>query len=219
MLGSLTTLGDPDNPDVKGNLTAPNGLLVEFGKSVQGFGTIDTPDDPAKPLINNGHIQGFAPDAILRLQGYVKGVGTLDNVVIMGTDAPGFSPASVNRGSVTYSGTLEIEIAGTTPGSGHDQINHILGAGIAYLGGTLDVQLTGGFIPSLGDTFDILTATAVQRTFDFELLPTLTGDLTWIVDYQTSGVSLVVRVPEPGAGIMLMLGMVAILFRRLAVVR
>jgi hypothetical protein len=36
------------------------------------------------------------------------------------------------------------------------------------------------------------TATAVEDTFDVEMLPTLTGALQWIVDYQSSAVSLLV---------------------------
>lgn len=189
MLASLTTLGIGATP---GTLVAANGALLDFGKNISGFGTVNTPNNVATPLINNGHIAGNDPNAPITLSGYVKGVGTMDNVNITGTDAPGFSTAAVNRGSVSYNGTLEIEIGGLSPGSGFDQLNHILGAGVADLGGTLDVLLLGGFNPSFGDTFDIITATAVEDTFDLEMLPTLTSALQWIVDYQSSAVSLLV---------------------------
>jgi hypothetical protein len=190
--GALLNLGDNVSP---GTINSANGLTLDFGGNIVGFGTVNTPDDSATPLINNGHITGSDPNDTITLTGYVKGVGTLDNVVITGTDAPGFSPATVIRGSVGYEGTLEIEIGGTSPGSGYDQLNHILGAGIADLGGTLDVSLINDFTPSIGDTFEILTATAVQDAFDTELLPTLAGDLQWVVDYQPSGVSLLVSLP------------------------
>ena len=151
---------------------------------------MSTPNSAATPFVNNGNISGDDPNAPITLTGYVKGVGTCDNCNITGTDAPGFSTAAVNRGSVTYNGTLEIEIGGTSPGSGFDQLNHILGAGVADLGGVLDVQLTGGFIPSIGDSFEIITAASVLDTFDSELLPTLGGGLSWIVDYQPTSVLL-----------------------------
>ena len=65
-------------------------------------------------------------------------------------------------------------------------------AGDLFLDGTFDVQLVDGFTPLLGDTFDIITATVIQGTFDTELLPTLASNLEWVVDYQADGVSLLV---------------------------
>ena len=183
-LGVLTTL------TTGGILDVANGAVIEFGDNITGEGTIQSPNDSTKPIINNGNITGDDPNAPITLAGYVKGVGTCDNCNITGTDAPGFSPAAVNRGSVSYNGTLEIEIGGTLPGSGYDQLNHILGAGIADLGGVLDVELIGGFTPSIGDSFEIITATSVLDTFDSELLPTLGGGLAWLIDYQPMSVAL-----------------------------
>ena len=111
-------------------------------------------------------------DIVLSVQGRddlaphrVKGAGTLNNVNITGTDAPGFSTASVIRGSVTYGGTLEIEIGGTSPGSGYDQINHVLGSGDATLGGALDLEVIGPYTPTLGDTFDVIDFTTGSGHF------------------------------------------------------
>ncbi|MCA9231056.1 MAG: PEP-CTERM sorting domain-containing protein, partial [Planctomycetales bacterium] len=173
-----------------GTLAATNGLTLDFGGNISGFGTVDTPNNVATPLTNNGHIAGNSPSEQITLGGYVKGVGTLDNVIITGTDAPGFSPATVNRGSVAYDGTLEIEIGGTT-GSTFDQINHILGAGVADLGGTLDVSFINGFTPSAGDSFEIITAASVLNTFDTVNLPGLPGDLFWYLNYTPTSVELV----------------------------
>ena len=119
----------------------------------------------------------------------MKGVGTLDNVVITGTDAPGFSPATVVRGSVAYDGTLQIEIGGASPGS-FDQINHVLGAGTATLGGTLDIDLLGGFIPTPGSSFQFITAAGgISGTFANVLLPTL-PDSSWHLTYTATNVLL-----------------------------
>lgn len=144
----------------------------------------------ATPFVSNGNITGTDPNAPITLSGYVKGVGTCDNCIITGTDAPRFSTAAVNRGSVNYNRMLEIKIGGTSPGSGFDQLNHILGAGVADLGGVFEVQLTDGFTPTAGDTFEIITAASVLDTFDSELLPTLGGGLAWLVDYQPTSVLL-----------------------------
>lgn len=186
---ALVTLGDTGSP---GTLDAANGLTLDFGGNVTGYGTIATPDNAATPVINNGNIIGNSfPGEPISLTGYVKGVGTCDNCNITGTDAPGFSTAAVNRGSVSYNGTLEIELGGTSPGSGFDQLNHILGAGIADLGGTLDVSLIGGFTPTAGDTFEIITATSVLDMFDTVNLPPLPSDLLWFVNYSATSVQLV----------------------------
>jgi hypothetical protein len=184
-LGSLTSLISD------AQLVADNGLVLNFGSAIIGFGEVDTPNDPTKALINNGAIAGDSPADTITLAGYVKGIGTLDNVLITGTDAPGLSPAAVNRGSVSYNGTLEIELGGLNAGGEFDQLNHILGSGIADLGGTLDVQFINGFTPSAGDTFEIITAANVIDTFDTLILPSLPGDLLWFLNYGATSVELV----------------------------
>ncbi len=88
-------------------------------------------------------------------------VGALDNS--SGTISPGFSPGSLTiQGNYAQSavGNLEIEIGGTTPGAnGYDLLSV---TGTASLGGKLTVNGVGGnsFMPSVGQTFDILTATS-----------------------------------------------------------
>ncbi len=181
---ALVTLG---NAASDGTLAAPNGLTLDFGGNITGRGTVDTPDDPFRPLTNNGHITGNSPAEPITLTGYVKGVGTLDHVVITGTDAPGFSPAAVYRGSVEYAGALEIELAGATSGQ-FDAIHH---SGIATLGGTLDVSLLGAFAPEAGSSFEIITALGgVTGMFADELLPTLASGLDWNVVYGSHSVLL-----------------------------
>ena len=153
VLGALTTIGSK----VPGTLRADNGLLVEFGKNVIGYGTIETPNDASRPLTNNGYVGGVSAFDVITLAGYVDGVGSLDNVRITGTLSPGFSPASVQLGSVAYDGLLTMEIGGSSVGE-FDQLHHMMGDGVASLGGTLEVQLIGGFVPSAGDTFELITA-------------------------------------------------------------
>ncbi len=183
VLGSRTVLGDPGAAGSSGEVSAGNGAVLEFGKNVEGFGTVNTPNDPLKPLINNGSIVGNSGAEPITLTGYIKGVGTLDNVVITGTDAPGFSIATVSRGSVTYAGTMEIELAA----GGLDTINHI---GTATLGGILDISLISGFTPGLGDTFQFLTAANRVGTFASITGASLGGGLAFDVMYGVNNVTL-----------------------------
>ena len=69
--------------------------------------------------------------------------------------------------------------------------------GTALLGGSLDVLLTGGFTPVLGNTFEIVTAGIVLDTFTSVNLPTI-GNLGWAINYNPTNVLLEVVVPIPG---------------------
>ena len=203
VLGTLTTLGNAVSP---GTLAAPNGLLLEFGKDIQGHGTIDTPNDPATPLTNLGHIQGNSPSEPITLNGYIKGIGSFANVVINGTLAPGLSPGAINIvGDLTLAddATLLMELAGLLPGVGHDQLNvaHTL-----HAAGTLDVALLGGYHPTLGDTFILLNFASSSGDFTHINLPTLNHGLA----FDTSGLlstGTIAVVPEPAAS-----GVIAITF-------
>jgi hypothetical protein len=155
VLGTETSLGAAASP---GRLIASNGLVVDFGNNVVGYGTLETPNDATKVLMVNGAMQGNSAGEPITLPGYVKGVGTLDHVNITGTYSPGFSPAAVQNGSLIYgsAGTVVVELSGTLPGSGgYDQINH---TGSGVLGGHLVVQLIDGFTPAAGNTFVLMTA-------------------------------------------------------------
>jgi T5SS/PEP-CTERM-associated repeat protein len=184
------TLGSGGNPGI---LSAANGLTLNAGGVISGHGTIDTPNDAAKPLVNSGSFTGNSSAEPLALPGYVQGAGTFENVDFTGTFSPGFGPAQLSMGRAVYDGTLDIELAGLTPGSEYDQLNHSLGDGLASLGGTLDVSLLAGFTPQAGDVFEIMTAIGgIDGTFASTILPALAGNLTWNVDYGANSVTLAV---------------------------
>jgi hypothetical protein len=175
VLGSLTQLGAAG---VDGTLVVANGLVVEFGKNISGRGVINTPDDELIPLINNGAIIGESPGAI-ELTGYVKGVGTLENVAVSGTLSPGFSPVRMHATNldIATGGTLLMELGGLVGGSEYDQLAI---AGSLGLGGTLQVTLIDSFTPQIGDWFDILDFGSLSGVeFDAVLLPELPGRKTW----------------------------------------
>lgn len=79
---------------------------------------------------------------------------------------------------------MEIEIGGTTAGSGYDQLDS---SGNVILDGTLDAVLLGGFDPGVGDSFDIVVAMgSVTGQFDTVNLPALDPGEFWEWDYQSN---------------------------------
>ncbi|MEP7342572.1 MAG: right-handed parallel beta-helix repeat-containing protein, partial [Acidobacteriota bacterium] len=68
--------------------------------------------------------------------------------------SPGFSPGIINSGnfSLVSGSTLNIELNGTMPGTGYDQLNV---TGTVSLGGAT-LNLTSGFVPSPGNSFTII---------------------------------------------------------------
>ncbi len=112
--------------------------------------------------------------------GEVHGDGYIDgNLSNGGLVSPGNSPGALHvAGNYAQSnaGKLQIELAGTTPGSQYDQL---LISGSATLDGTLQASLLGGFAPHEGDSFNVLDFASRTRQFSSVNLPTLTGSLQW----------------------------------------
>ena len=186
--GALVTIGA--GPGAPGQIIAANGVTLDFGGNITGNGILRTADDVTRPTINNGHIAGESMADPLTLTGYIKGVGTCDNCVITGTDAPGFSPATVVRGSMSYQGVVELEVGGLADGES-DRIDHLLGAGQVELGGELLVTLIDGFTFEAGDSLVLMSAAGgITGTFATETLPVLGGGLALDVLYGAHQVSL-----------------------------
>jgi hypothetical protein len=78
-----------------------------------------------------------------------------------GTGAAGLLTLNGNY-TQTANGVLNIEIGGTNPGTGFDQL---VISGTATLGGTLNVSLINGFVPTSGTAFQILTFGSASGTF------------------------------------------------------
>jgi len=164
--------------------------------------------------------------------GTLMGNGTvIGNIVNQGKLAPGNSPGALSvYGDVTLDpvGLLEIDMAGTgIAPSQFDQLNVFDNPdtsaieGRIVLGGRLNVVLGGGFAPSAGDTFNVLTALDIveQNPPLFEL-PSLGGGLQWehaLVDLGNGREALrltVTAVPEPGTMALFAAGLAVVLGRR-----
>jgi len=130
-------------------------------------------------------------DLVVSATGRLRTTGdvTFDHDMIShGTVAPGSSPALINiNGDFTQSatGVLEIEVAGTALA----EFDRLGVGGFAQLGGTLSAVLIDGFVPQIGDTFEILTAPFVVGAFANENLPVFSGR-TFDVVYNSQSVVL-----------------------------
>jgi len=136
---------------------------------------------------NNGNIT--APFNFINASAKtLKGNGTFSSDVALNnaaTVAPGSSPGILTvAGNYTQgAAALDIEIGGTTPGTGHDRL---VVTGTAAISGTLNATEINGFDPQSFTSIDILTASSVTGTFSQVNLPPL-----WSVQYAANKVSLV----------------------------
>jgi len=120
------------------------------------------------------------------LGGELIGVGTISGNI---QNTAGAIEAGLSPGTLTISGTyvqqsaasMQVEIGGAAPGL----FDLIQVGGAATLGGNLHVRTTGGYSPSTGVTFAILTADSIIGTF-----ATLTGAPGFAVSYTPTQVIL-----------------------------
>ena len=92
------------------------------------------------------------------------------NLINAARVAPGNSPGALSVGkhyTQLPSGSLDIELGGTTPETGYDVLSV---GGDAILSGTLNVTLVNAFTPANGNTFTFLNASSRSGVFS-----TLTG--------------------------------------------
>jgi autotransporter-associated beta strand protein len=111
----------------------------------------------------------------------LAGAGTIGQTVTLeagGTLAPGNSAGEMTLGTLTMNdgATLALDIGGVLAGAQYDRIES---AGSLAFDGTLRVSLIGGFMPSAGQSFDLLDWNFRLGTFDALDLPALGPGLAW----------------------------------------
>jgi len=120
------------------------------------------------------------------LDGAQIGVKLVNN----GTVVIGSSPGAVVANDFTQalSGDIEFELQGLVQGVTYDWLKV---ADDASLAGLLDVSLIGGYVPTIGDTYEIITAgsgiSGVFNTIDFPAIP----NIGLRVNYTPSTVELI----------------------------
>lgn len=175
------------------NIPAENNgeILINAGNLVFGQGITNGTDTTV--TLGNGNLNP-GTTYTLNTGDSLVGSGYLQsNLVNGGMVSPGSSPGVINiSGNYTQqeSGLLNLELGGTSPGTGYDQLAI---TGSATLGGTLNVTLIDGFTPAKGDSFTLLAYGSQTGSFGTVNLPALGPDLRWKVDVQDTSFRLVVE--------------------------
>ncbi len=187
------------------DLLATTTFNVELG--LRNGSTTNLPGATELRLRNDGFVQAGATisgDGLLRNDAgseltlddnSVVGVDLLNNgTLVVGGAGNGGIAALAGKYQQNSLGQLDIEIGGPIIGSDHDWLRVTMDA---VLDGTLSVSLISGFVPSLGDDFDIITASSVIGEFSNRLLPVLGSGLGWMIEYDPSVVTLsIISLPD-----------------------
>ncbi|WP_426573451.1 pentapeptide repeat-containing protein [Aquihabitans sp. McL0605] len=176
-----------------GSVTIEDGITLEADTYEQRPG-LPTPATTALGTGATLSVDGGDGAADLTA-GRLTGSGTIDgDVTGVVTIAPGV-PADGGTGTLTVTGdlsastgtTLAIDIAGASPGTGHDQLAIGGTAGLAAIGLTTD--LVDGYVPAAGDAVQAVSAGTVTGTFASAELPA-GDDPFWQLDYASTTATL-----------------------------
>jgi autotransporter-associated beta strand protein len=123
----------------------------------------------------------LARGVLVKSGAILAGGGTIGQTVTVeagGTLAPGNLTGEMTLGTLTMhaGATLAFEIGGVLAGAQYDRIES---AGSLAFDGTLRISLIGGFMPSAGQSFDLMDWNFRLGTFDVLDLPALTPGLAW----------------------------------------
>jgi hypothetical protein len=178
-----TTSIDPATIDEDPNGMPGQVLLKQVSTNIPRIGAvlIELLVRKAFLLTEGGQAEVSAESVTNSTEGTIAGnfKFVADRLTNEGDLAPGNSPGTIEiTGDFeqTADGHLVMELAGTTPGTLHDQL---LVAGQATLGGELRVELIDGFTPSAGDVFDLFDWGSAVGAFDSLSLPALGVNIVW----------------------------------------
>jgi autotransporter-associated beta strand protein len=210
ILGSQTNIGNG------GSLTALNGAQLGNPSSVDSTKILTATGNAEinANFVNNGVVNGpTGGGQELTFNQAVTGAGsTTGNVEYAASYRPSNSPDAVSVQNVLLdpTSTLIMELAGLLPGSGYDQLDI---SGLAALNGELDIELMNDFMPSVGNSFDILNG-ATTGAFSQINLPALNDGLQWNTSnlYANGTISVT---PEPSTLALLAAGALGLLGRGL----
>jgi hypothetical protein len=175
------------------NVSCSNSGTVQVNTGTMSFGVYFT-QNGGQTVLNGGNLV-FAQTAQLR-GGMLSGSGAVTGSVSNNaTLSPGASPGLLSiTGNYTEGANAHyhVELGGTTPGSGYDQLSV---GGSAALAGTLDVSYWNGFTPGSGNVFTTLVCNA--RSGGFSVVHAPTNNLGTI--YTSKAVLLEIGNASPSA--------------------
>jgi hypothetical protein len=178
--GSFVKSGGTGTSSIEASLNNSGDLGVRAGTlNFQGSWS----QTQGSTIIDSGKVLGAT---LLSIGGgSLVGGGTIQAKVISGgITSPGSSPGILSLGSgedyeQLASGVLRAELGGPIVGSQYDQL---LVGGNASLAGILELQLINGFVPQLGDQFQILTCATQTGQFSQISAPQVSGAV-WVAHY------------------------------------
>ncbi len=147
-----------------------NNIIIEQGAAFSGGGALVIPDGShmvAENLANIGvllDMQGaFRP-------GNSEGIGRVDL----------FDYQQANTGE------LFVELTGTALNA----FDRLVASGDVVLDGFLSIDIDGAFVPSLGQTFNIITGNTVTGAFDYKDVSGMPAGLAFRINYLSNAVQL-----------------------------
>jgi hypothetical protein len=216
----FSDIGSPGDRPLFANLgtficaTTNAATTLQF-RFVQGSGALQLETDGlffSSGFIQSGGVTTIGPRARLLgdsfaggaslVGGLLEGIGTILTPVINGAEirpgisgSPGTLTITLNNYTQMPAGALTIALGGRAPGTEYSQL--VITAGNASLDGTLNVNLSNGFQPVAGDSFQILSCQALTGKFSVVNNPPLGENLALGTLYTSTGVSLLVTNIHP----------------------
>lgn len=166
----VTAFTQPANLHIRGPLSN-NHVITSIGNNtvtIDNQSTSANDSQPTQQVTVGSHqvyiIDGVRGDTAVTSGGTLKGTGTVANLNVFGGGilAPGHSPGCMTvSGDLHQGGTYQAELGGTVPCSGYDQMivtgNVVLNdGGSPAVQGILELSFYNGFVPTVGQTFQIV---------------------------------------------------------------
>jgi len=173
---AILTIAGPINGTGSVTKNGPGAVVIAGTANTWSGGTTVS----AGVLSVTGAIPG---NVMVSANATLQGPGTIGGAVTVasgGTLSPGAMPAVLHVGSMSLQNGSQTQIK--LGGIAASQYDTIASAGPVTLGGALQVSLVSGFVPVLGNSFDILNWSTRGGTFSTVQLPALGGTLGWNAD-------------------------------------
>jgi hypothetical protein len=181
-----------------GQVFTTNGSMSNAGRVTVGLGSSFNPKGSYTQTAGQTTVDGTlnAPTGLVLSGGTLLGAGTLaavvhSSAVVVAGDATTKAGELTVTGSYTQNttGVLDVAIGGTVVGSQYSQVKVSNGAS---LNGTLNIKLTNGFVPAIGETFTILSAGMRTGAFSTVNGTSINSTEHFVVNYTATAVTLTV---------------------------